>query len=149
MFAITLEDAGLRGRMMAAPAVLSRETTNWLVDMAMWVKDDLKRRVPVKTGALKNSLRYELTHEANGGSATFHSVFYGKTLDEGVSPFTISAKGTRLAFTMGSDKVFANTVKHPGIKAREFTIQTWEASESEAGRQADTIAERVFKAVVG
>jgi hypothetical protein len=151
MFAITLEDGGLLERLTAAPEVLSRETTNWLVDMAMWIKADLKQRVPVKTGNLKNSIRYELNRSSTGGDATFHSVFYGKTLDEGVSPFTINSRGQRppLVFAMGNDKVFANTVKHPGIKARNFTIETLEASEPEAGRQADAIAERIFKAVIG
>lgn len=132
-----------------AHAALSRETNNWLVDMAMWTKDDLKRRVPVKSGTLKNSLRYELEHKSNGGEASFHAVWYGKELDEGIRSFTITAQpGKPMAFFRGGDRVFAMTVNHPGVKARHWTVETLEAAHPEADRQMDAISERIYRTVM-
>lgn len=144
-FNITLDNPEITRQLTQVGESLDRELTNWLVDMAMWVKADLKQRVPVKTGQLKNSIRYEIAN----GEATFHSVFYGDILDRGSKPFTIQPAGAKtMAFYSGGEQIFATTVKHPGIKPRNFTIETLEAAEAESGRQADVIAERIFRAVV-
>lgn len=150
MFSIDLVDKTVIDRFATASAFTSLETTNWLVDMAMWIKADLKQRVPVKTGALKSSIRYELSKAATGGGeATYHSVFYGKYVDEGTQPFTVHATSKPMAFYRGSDRIFAMVVNNPGIKARNFTLDTLEAAAPEANRQAELVAERVFKAVIG
>ncbi|MCZ8512406.1 hypothetical protein O9H85_08160 [Paenibacillus filicis] len=154
MFNISIENSMLIDQLASSQERVVHETTNWLVDMSIWVKNDLKNRVPVKKGNLKNSVRYELQPHANGGGeATFHSVWYGQVLDEGSDPskdpYVIKAKKKALVFEHGGEKVFAMTVQHKAIKPRNFTLETLNAALTEADKQADDLAERIFKGVVG
>jgi hypothetical protein len=150
MFQIEVENSSIFDRLAAAPDVLNREMTSWLVDMAQWIKRDLQMRVPVKTGTLKSSIRYELSRSESGGEATFYSVFYGKYIDEGTKPFTILAKnGKPMVFERGDEKVFTMRVANPGIKPRDFTLQTLDAAADEADRQAEEVGDRIFRSVIG
>ena len=151
MFAIQLDNgAQLAKQFEVAGALVTDEVRVWLRGMAQWTLEDLRQRVPVKTGALKNSLRFDVAENATGGDATFYGNDYGAMLDAGAAPFTIQAKGGKpMVFVRGGDKIFAMSVNHPGYKAREFTLQTLTSAEPEADRLADEVADRIWKAVIG
>ncbi|WP_407310522.1 hypothetical protein [Desulfosporosinus sp. SB140] len=144
MFQITMDTGPVEQLAMAATA-LNVETITWLEDMAGWINNDLKERAPVKTSRLKNSIRYQIDRNANGGEATFFSAFYGPYLDEGTKPHVISPVNAKcLVFSRGGEKVFASSVHHPGTKPLNFTPQTLDEAEKEADRKASLMADRIF-----
>lgn len=150
MFQITLE--GPIDGFGAIPALLNTESVRWLDDMSEWITSDLKQRVPVKTGQLRDSIRAKIERRAGGGEATFFSVFYGSYVDEGTASYNggnwytimpVNAKALHF-WNRNGEEVFAASVRHPGVKPRNFTMGTLEEAEKEADQRADSIAERIF-----
>lgn len=98
--------------------------SNRLSEMMDIAVRNLKNLTPVKTGATRDGWRgryfvqqtemgFEVTNER---MKTEHGKMLIKILESGAKPHTITAKGLMLKFQMGGKTVFAQRVRHPGVK---------------------------------
>ncbi|UJF36633.1 HK97 gp10 family phage protein [Paenibacillus hexagrammi] len=144
------EDFGFIKNVQELPVIVERETTNLLVDMAIWIKADLKKQVPVKTGNLRSSVRYELK-DGYEKDASFFSVDYGKWIDEGTGVYGPSGKrirpATKKAMYWKAENKFMSSIA--GIKPRKFTQKTFRGALREVDPLIDSAASRIFRDVIG
>lgn len=159
MFQIEIENPGLIRSLGGLGDVTKQKTRRWLSDMAEWVREDLKARVPVKTGRLKASIGFEIAETVGGGEATFYADakdqngnYYGRFVDEGTGKYGPSGQviraqnGKPFHFQQHGQEWFHWSLD--GMKPRNFTQKTFRASIEEADRQAELVAESIFRTVV-
>lgn len=95
----------------------------WSDEIGPMMREELKKQAPVKSGRLKQSIRYRRVFHALGGSVqwTAHTP-YAEFVVHGTRPHDISAKATRAMRFMdkGGGVAFARHVHHPGAKANDF-----------------------------
>lgn len=131
--------ADLRGRLAKlgdeAPKIVTQEMDKYgrlLVQAA-------KEEAPSRTGALRDSIGYELTGE-NTSEVQLHILMGNqrrpevvvKTLLFGSLPHVIKPKrpGGVLRFEMGGKTVFAKRVNHPGTKRDPFLNRALQKTDS-------------------
>ncbi|WP_280329602.1 HK97 gp10 family phage protein [Nocardia wallacei] len=86
------------------------------------IEANAKRRVPVRTGALKRSIGHSVSRR---GPVVRLLVFararHARFIEEGTRPHVIRPRNARaLRFEIGGRVVFAQRVNHPGTAARPF-----------------------------
>jgi HK97 gp10 family phage protein len=105
---------------------------------AMVIMEQAKANVPVKTGALRDSLRVSTgykngkvtaTVKAGGKTKRGGDAFYAHMVEFGTSAHNIAAKaGGWLSFM----NVFAKEVAHPGARAKPFLRPAMDARAQDA-----------------
>lgn len=151
MFSITLQGDALLKGFIELPSVIERETDTLFVDMAEWIKNDLKARAPSETGKLRDSIRYEIKENGSHKEAVFHALPYGVFVDEGTGKYGPTGHVIKtskvMAFEQHGQKWFHTRLE--GQKPKRFTEKTFKASINELDRRVDAISERIFRAVIG
>lgn len=93
-----------------------------------------RRRVPSRTGALRNSIGYQVSND--GSRARLHvyaTAPHARFVHEGTRPHVIRPRTARaLRFQIGGRVVFAARVQHPGTRANRFLA---DAVREEMARQ--------------
>lgn len=134
----------LAGVIGAAPDVLRRDSEQILTVAADGIAERMRREAPVKTGALRDSIK--VTTEP-GKRIIGPDVPYADFVVLGTAPHRIEAKpGSVLAFAVGGETVFAKYVNHPGTKPNPFVRRALESYIDDVAKQ---FAEAGAKAAVG
>lgn len=130
-------------------ATTEMATTNLAVDMATWVKTDLKQRVPSQTGKLRNSIRYEINDSGLDKEVTFFAEDYAKFVDEGTGVYGPRHKYIYTKRVMKFDQSGQTWFhrKLDGQKAQKFTSKTFQSSLREANSQLQNAGEWIMRAV--
>lgn len=106
-------------------------TQEVLVESANFLLTEMEIRVPVDTGALRESLgvRVEPTRVLVGPSAK-HAPY----VEFGTSPHVIKPKNKKaLAFQAGGKTVVVKQVRHPGTRAQPFVRPAYDAWKESLG----------------
>lgn len=110
-------------------------------DLALDAVSEQKKLAPVKTGNLRRTIHVgRITARS---AETVASANYARFVEFGTRPHEIRPRKARvLAFKVGSRKVFARRVQHPGTRAQPFMIPG--AERAIAG--AKGLRERIYAA---
>lgn len=106
--------------------IMSGDVTAYTKGKAGRVAAEARRRAPVKTGALRASIRVAQSRDVLGRYAVGYdvsaSVPYALFVHEGTAPHIIRPRraGGLLRFQVGGQTVFAREVKHPGTRPNPF-----------------------------
>jgi len=121
--------AQLQAMFRRAPGVVTSELNRAVPKAAHLVERGAKRRVPVRTGRLRSSIK---TFTRPLMATIRPLVKYADFVHDGTRAHTIRPKKARaLAFKKGGKMIFARGVRHPGTKAQPFM-----ANAVDAGRGA-------------
>jgi hypothetical protein len=84
-----------------------------------------RRRVPVRTGALRDSIGSSVSSNASAVRLeVFATAAHARFVHDGTRPHVIRPRRARaLRFEMGGRAVFAAHVQHPGTKAAPFLAE--------------------------
>lgn len=89
-----------------------------------------RRLVPVKTGALRNSIKVQQARDLKGRYSVSYDVEagakYAAFVHEGTRPHVITGNPL-LVFQVAGTTVFARKVNHPGTKANPFLVRATQA----------------------
>ena len=110
-------------------------TQQVLIQASNHILAEMESRVPVKTGALRQSLSIKVDpNKVIIGPNTPYAGY----VEFGTKPHTIRPKNTHgvLVFTVGGTKVFTKKVKHPGTKAQPYVRPAFEAWVDSLGTMA-------------
>lgn len=132
----------IRKSMQKIPDEARQEIKGWITDLAVWIKDELKSRVPVKTGTLQRSIRYTTDYRgADEIRVNFYWEWYGDILDNGSQAkgiiYPTSAKVFK--FTIGGSTVYSKWVDHKGMKGKDWSGAVFDVAEVKAGDIGDKI----------
>ena len=107
-----------------------------LIDFAY---EEMRRRAPVRSGALRASIRKHVREfEGYVGPTAPHAIY----VEYGTRPHTISAVNARvLAFEVRGRMIFTPIVRHPGTKPQPFMRET----AAEVKRRIPEFWEEVWK----
>jgi hypothetical protein len=120
----------------------------------------LQKNVNVQTGALRDSMKYQLERTSAGGykvtfcataTAKSDGTYYVDYVDQGTRPHTIRVRNKVALhfFDRSGNEVFAQAVYHPGYKGSKFS----EKSAAEASPMMEAImlklADNIRKKVTG
>lgn len=121
-------------RYLSAAANIDYEMKTMMVDMGEFGLKTLKRNVPVKTGALRDSIKYELVKTDRGYQIKYtadaqtisNAAYYVDYVDQGTHPHTIIPRDKRALhfFDRNGNERFAQRVNHPGAKASRFSTRS-------------------------
>lgn len=104
----------LRARLKAIRGVFKPLGREWADRTA----DEARRRVPVRAGNLRRSIRRRNATQRRATVVAHLSAFF---VDSGAKPHEIEAKRKpRLIFEAGGRTIFAPRVSHPGQRAQPF-----------------------------
>lgn len=108
-----------------------------------------KRRAPVDTGRLRNSITFELAPD--GLSATIGTnVEYAPAVEFGSKPHVIRPRNKRvLRFKVGGKFVFARAVNHPGGPAQPFLFPAFEEERPMFRRRLEDAIEQAGRRAAG
>lgn len=114
---ITLEPADIAQRIARLQASLPERLEQERKKLAEIVLKAVKSQSPVKTGALKTSLKWT----PMGKIDVLWGLEYGRYIITGTRPHVIEPKNAKaLRFEINGQIVFAKRVNHPGTKANDF-----------------------------
>lgn len=92
----------------------------WLMaGVTLDVLEEVQRATPVKTGALRRSLRARVEQGGQVGHVET-DLDYAPHAHYPTRPHVIRAKGRALRWSTGGKTYFAKSVNHPGTKGRPF-----------------------------
>lgn len=141
------EIEGLKGRMGASRAVILNAVQKELAAYGRLLVEEAKKEAPVKTGTLRNSIRYSIrqggtkymTLEVTAGNSSRKPVVV-KTVLFGSKPHVIKPKRAKaLAFMWKGRKVYAKRVNHPGTNPNNFLERALSNTEPERKEMIDSI----------
>ena len=101
-------------------------TQNIMQDIGQKIEIEAKALAPVRTGALRDSIKSEYTDgslviDAAKNYAAYQEFGTGGRGEYPGQPYTITPKsGKYLVFKVGGKTVFAKKVTHPGVPAHPF-----------------------------
>lgn len=122
--------------------VARRVSANALRAAGRDMRDEMKRMVPVKTGALKRSIKVITAKSDKRDERNVKVGVIGKEtplahlVEFGSAAHKIATKTKRVLFDAGSGTFFGRTVSHPGTPARPFIRP---AADAQASKAVDTI----------
>jgi HK97 gp10 family phage protein len=117
------------------------------------IRDEAKRLAPVKTGALRSSVRVSTRQQINGqitatiragGKTKTGDAFYAHFVEYGTEPHAIKPRPKGLFKVLKIGGVFVRSVNHPGAKARPFMRPAFDAS---ALKSVDAFAAQLSKRI--
>jgi phage gpG-like protein len=121
--------------LVAAGMSINTAAQKVIQDMALRVQSESQSRAPVKSGRLRNSIsvRYSDPLSAIIGPQVEYGVYQefgtGTRGEFPGAPITITPKnGKYLVFKVGNRKVYARKVVNPGVKARHYMRDGFEAA---------------------
>jgi hypothetical protein len=96
----------------------------FLEGVANDLSNELARAVPVDTGALKNSIHYEVLPD---GQILIKMLEYAKHVEYGTAPHIIRPVNAKALSwkPRGGERVFAQVVHHPGTDPQPFIRNTF------------------------
>lgn len=118
----------------------TREGARLVMSLQRRVVNSAKQRAPVDTGNMRNSIRQEPVRvEGDRVTGTVLSAAeYSMYVHDGTRPHIIRPRTARaLAFTIGGQRVYAKSVRHPGTKARPFLRNAIEQQAPRLGFRVD------------
>jgi hypothetical protein len=98
-------------------------TKVWAPDAEKILLDELRREVPVKTGATRDSLDAHVSGESLWATKIeFTGAGASGYLEHGTQPHRISASNSSVLrwFSQGGEELFAPSVSHPGMQPNDF-----------------------------
>jgi hypothetical protein len=117
MIEIKLNPSNLAERFARLQSRLPSQLENQRKKLRQIVLQATKRQTPVKTGALKASLRWVTT----GDTDVLWGIYYGQYVITGTRPHVIEPVNAKaLRFMIGGQVIFAKSVNHPGTKPNDF-----------------------------
>lgn len=159
MITIKSNDKVVAARYASASSSVNTEFHAAMDDMGRFTVKLLQRKVPVKTGKLKESLGYKLEKTETGYKLTFSATaiaesdgaYYGHYVDQGTRPHKIVPKNATALhfFDKSGNERFAKMVYHPGAKASKFTNKSKPEAMQHAQVVLKQIARRVHREVKG
>lgn len=109
----------------AAGEVVSRKVAKNMDRFAGLILAEMKIKVPVDTGNLRDHLRIKVL--ADRWEIGPEGVDYAMAVEHGSKPHTIRAKnGGTMAFQIGGRTVYAKSVRHPGNRAQPYIRPAYE-----------------------
>ena len=128
---------------------LKEEVFKALKETVLQIEKEAKRKCPVDTGRLRNSITPEIESSVEGKVGT--NVKYASAVEYGTKPHEIKPKkAKRLVWKDKDSKEFqsAKKVKHPGTKAQPFLEPAYLHGQKEAKKQFEKAfknLEKIFK----
>lgn len=116
----------------------------WQEEGSMRVMEEMRGRVPIRTGFLRESIT---AAETPDGFMVYPTAKYAEYVEYGTGPHTIFpsvAKVLRFELPSGA-VIFAKHVEHPGFPGRFFVQKTFEVVKMELQRLYSEIVERLLK----
>lgn len=137
----------MKGRMSKSRQVIMSAVKKELTAYGRLLVDEAKSEAPVKTGTLRNSIRFavrqqgtrSMSLEVTAGNRSRPPVVV-KTILFGSKPHVITPRRAKaLKFTMGGRTVFARRVKHPGTNPNNFMERALSNTTQERHDMVDNI----------
>lgn len=106
------------------------------------IEEELSAVIPVDTGYAQSTIQREVSQET---AEIFTESGYIGFVDRGTKAHDIyAAPGSALVFEIDGITIFAKHVKHPGIKARHFTLQAVENAQPRIQDMVEEVLSELF-----
>ncbi|AFK87708.1 hypothetical protein Tsac_2855 [Thermoanaerobacterium phage THSA-485A] len=119
MIEIKIEPEDIQEKIAELQSGLEEQLSVMRKQVADLLQNSLKAHVPVRTGALRDSLRFEDT----GNTSVLWGKYYGRYVITGTKPhdiYPVHAKVLHFYWEKIGKEVFLAHVHHPGTKANDF-----------------------------
>jgi hypothetical protein len=119
MIEIKIEPEDIQEKIEKLQIGLEEQLSEMRKQVANLLQDSLKAHAPVRTGALRDSLRFKDT----GSESVLWGRYYGRYVIAGTAPhdiYPVHAKVLHFFWEKIGKEVFLAYVHHPGTKANDF-----------------------------